>query len=196
MQKSKWMLDIDDGGLLEFMSPYLDWYNKRKNTSFRKEDIFVYDMWKPIGITEEEMVQDVNLFYETSNFRVLPRFSGALEFLTRLKEKAEYIAITSRPESTERATDVNLYFRFNSLAPKVIFAKPYTPLLGHNGNKGKAELCLERGIKYAVEDSVKHANALAKVGIRVYLLPQPWNIRENDLHENIVRVNSLKQIPV
>ena len=196
MERNTWMLDIDDGGLLDFINPFLRWYNFKNRTLFKKEDIYTYDFWKPLGVSEQEIVDEVNLFNESKYFRDLPEFPRATQFLKRLRESSDYLAITSRPSHTEEATRFNLQRRFNSLAPETIFAKPYTPLLGGNGYKSKKDLCLDRRIRFAVEDSSKQANELASVGIVVYLLSQPWNANEVNLHDNVIRVNSLEEISI
>lgn len=194
--RKNWMMDIDDGGLLEFMPSFLEYYNIRNGTHFVKQDIFTYDLWKSLEITEEKAIAEIQEFYQSFEFSRLPSFSGAIELLSRLSEyNSSVFAITARPSHVNVYTEANLKFNFGKYAPEVIFSKPYTPLLNNlTGLKTKVEICLERDVGFATEDSVKHANALGEAGIVTFLLPQPWNLSETKIHSKVTRINSLKDV--
>ncbi|MEK6850503.1 MAG: hypothetical protein AABX85_02930 [Nanoarchaeota archaeon] len=194
--RENWMIDIDDGGLLEFMPSFLEYYNRRNGTHFVKQDIFSYDLWKSFGITEEKAVTEIQKFYQSPGFNRLPTFPGAIELLCHLsKYGSSVFAVTARPSHVDVLTKDNLRFNFGEYAPEVIFSRPYTPLLDGNGKlKTKVEICLERNIGFATEDSVKQANTLGEAGIIAFLLPQPWNLNEIKIHSKVIRVNSLRDV--
>ena len=195
----KWMIDIDEC-LLEFMPDFLDCYNarnfQRHGKKFRKEDIHSYDFWRIFGIGEAELTSEVDFFYESDKFRKLGASEGASELLGQLNGDA--VAVTARPEHTRRITQYNLRLRFGELAPSVFFAEPYTPLLKRDSiiYPTKVEICLNQGVKYAVEDSLSQVIRLAEAGIKVFLVTQPWNRNALHLPKGVKRVKSLREIVI
>ena len=94
-------VDIDDV-LADFVSPFLNYYNSRFKTNFKKDDFSLYTFWNVLGITREQAVAIVNDFYKTPAFRDLPVYEGAVEAIRELKDSNELYVLTSRRSSYRR----------------------------------------------------------------------------------------------
>lgn len=195
-----WLLDIDDV-LLEFFSEFVKFYNgkypEKHGKTFTKADFHTYDFWRVLGISEQESVNACERFFKTKEFRNLSACHGAVDFVNRIEGKG--VAVTARPDSTYESTRNNLDLRFGINRIRVRFALPYSSLIKTSGGHlTKKNICIEEGLKYAVEDSAFHAMKLAEVCERVYLITQPWNVDVPEINacKNIIRVKSLDEIVV
>jgi 5'(3')-deoxyribonucleotidase len=182
-------VDID-GVLADFHRPFLNFYNRRKGTNFKIEDIITYDLSKLFRTSFEETVREIDSFYNSRAFLGITPIPGSQEAINFLKKKNFLAIITSRPETLRRETTNWLLGNF----PNSFLAAHFIGNYSGNGSEGKkVSFCLREGYQVLIEDSVGEANECAEKGIDAILFEQPWNIHEK-LHPKIKRVKNWQEI--
>jgi len=181
-------IDIDEV-VAEFMPKFLEFYNNKFNKKYKKEDIFVYNLWEVFGGTKEDTIKLVDDFYDTKGYDEIELLENAGEIIKELSNKHEIFFITSRTlrfqQKTERFFDRHF--------PEMNFHLIYTSDL-HDGNgKKKSEICKDIGIKAHVDDNKDYALEIAESGVKVLLLDKPWNQNHKE-HKNIIKVKNWKEI--
>jgi len=181
-------IDIDEV-VVEFIKPFLEFYNGKKNTSYVFHDITNYDFDTILNINREEAVALVMDFYEDKLFDSSGFIEGAREAISKLAENNELLFITARPASISHKTESFFKKYFPNLNFKIFHGLEY-----HNKKSlPKKEICLEKGVSLMVEDNRKTAMEISQSGITCFLLERPWNIGGEE-HENLVRVKSWEEI--
>jgi len=186
-EKMKIGIDIDEV-VVEYVKHYLDFCEKKLGRKFLIEEISVYNLWKVLDISEEEVYEIAKVFNDSGEVEKQEFVEGAKEALNVLSKDNKLFFITSRPSYVK---DRTLKFFENHL-PEINFELIFSEKC--NGNeKTKAEICGELGIRVLIEDRRKYALDCADKGIRVLLMDRPWN-RENCEHKNIIRVRDWEEI--
>jgi len=163
-------IDIDDTSL-QFISPFLAWYNTQYGTSWRKEDIYCYDLWVPLGGTREEMNEKLHQFYETDVFRNLQPVHGAKQSIQRLHQSYDITFVNARPFDLTEVTTALIEHHFG--AHRIEFANHHA----RNGHpeRAKASICKEVGARAIIDDNGRYARECAQEGILAMVMDQPWN---------------------
>ena len=179
-----------DGVLVDFQTPFVDFYNQRHDANFTVQDMFCYEFWKVFQVSEEELARDMKDFYRSSAFRKMSPISGAKEAITILRRRNLLYSVTSRPDFIRDETITLLGEHFPGAFLRVHFTNQY----GGNGSKErKSDFCLENGYEVIIEDVAEYANECAERGIKAFILTCPWN-REERLHPEVTRVKDWKEI--
>ena len=180
-------IDIDDV-VVELTKEYVRFYNKANGTNFRFEDIYTYYLEKPLNTTKEEAVKLMFEFYETEDFDNLVLVEGAKELVSELSKNHEIFFITARPLKIKERTRFFLEKHFPDVPLNILHSGDF---LGER--KTKADICLDQGIKFLIEDNHVYALDCARKGVKVFLLEKPWN-KNHEEHPNIVKINHLKEV--
>jgi len=174
MSKPIIAVDVDDT-LVPHFQDLIDWYNHRHGTNL---DLLDYhseaehiENW---GTTSfEEAVRRVHQFYETPEFLNAKPHEQAVEVLQALSTRFDLVVVTARDTVIEKATQQLLQEHFSDLFGQVHFTAMYS-LEGKA--RTKAEVCVEIGAKYLIDDALTHCRAVAAVGVEAVLYGDyPWS---------------------
>ncbi len=184
-------VDLDDV-LMDFFGPFLEFYNKKNGTNYRKEQITSYDFWELLGVTRERVIEEVHAFYKTPEFMKILPLDGAINGINSLEVGGnKLIIVTGRPEYEREISEewIGQHFpgRFSSFYFTNNFSKNGIP------PRRKAEVCLKQNIPILLEDSLKTATDCATNGVKVFLFDRPWNQIES-LPKGVVRVKSWEEL--
>lgn len=179
-------IDIDDV-VVDFISPFLEYYNSRTGRNFLFEEVFSYHFEDFLGCTKEQAIQAVRDFYGTEAFDQLKPLPGALEGIKILSENNNLVYITARHAKAKSKTPLWLNNKLPEIKSRVI----YTGELERGRKVTKAEVCLSERIELMLEDSRYHSLECAEAGISTILFDKPWN--QGIRHVNIVRVRGWEE---
>jgi len=166
------IVDIDDV-LCEFRSTFADFLSRRYDIKADVESdqyFFVEDILKASGnINPEKVFED---FVKERHFNCLPEVEGALEFLASLRKKGYWIQLlTARPKENLKIF-YDTYYWLN-LTGATFDRVDFSP--------EKLRWCMNSeyydsgAIKFAIDDSPKHAIEYANHGISVKVPKKSYN---------------------
>lgn len=189
--------DVDDL-LFDFINPFLEWHKNTHNTSVCKKQIFTYELEKIFEVSFDEMINRVGNFYSTPAFQELPPYEHAKELMDSLNNADVNIAVTARHSSIKKITMQSLERHFPKKIKEVYFTNQYKFISPADKMKRKVDICVEMGAKIIAEDSYRNCLDCAEVGIKAFLLIQPWNRKylEQKTHPMIYPVNSLREMAI
>ncbi len=180
-------IDIDDV-LVEFAKGYLNKYEEKYEKKVNFEDIFSFDLWKPLGISKQEAIDLADSYYDSLEFDNIGVLEGAKSALREISKNYEIFLITSRPIKLKEKTNNFINQHFSGIPLRIIFSNDFFS----QGMKSKAQICEEEGIKLIIEDNKNYSALCAKKGIKVFLFDKPWN--KNFKRKNIERVYNWSEI--
>jgi len=187
MNKQKIGIDIDEV-VVEFMEKYLEFHNRKNNTSLIIEDLSNYHLWEcGVHNSKEESINSVMEFQNSPFFDDITLIEGAKSGIEFLSKKYSIFFITSRPLELKEKTERFFYHNFPMNNYNFIFSGEIY------GGKTKSEICSEEGIKLMIEDNAEYAFSCAKLGIRTFLFDKPWN-NNYERHDNLIKVKNWKQL--
>lgn len=166
-------IDIDEV-LANTLSSFLNFYNPRNGTDFRRQDFYIYNDWgKIMGVPQEHAIAEFHEFMFSPLGLTIPTIQGSQEAIAQLKTRYQLVSPTYRSTCFEDVTKKYLDSNFPGAISSVEFANHYST----NGNKkiSKADLARKMGFTKLVEDQVHAAIECAEVGVKVYVLKSPWN---------------------
>ena len=176
-----------DGPMLDFFGTFTNFYNRRNRTNFSISQMKTYDFCKFLQTTEEHKEQEMEEFYKSPLFRMLPVADYAREGLTLLRKKgAELYVLTSRPNKVSRETISQIRFDFPDIFSKFHLTNGH----GEGVRERKLDVCVKNGYTVIIEDYAKEANECAEGGMKAILITKPWNADET-LHKNVTRAEDL-----
>lgn len=193
MKKPIIAIDVDEV-LSASAEGFVAYSNDRWGTNLTLED---YDehwskMWQ---ITEEETTERWKVYNDERVMNSYGAFLEALEVLQQLTENYELVIATSRPRVLNDDTRAWLDRNFPSIFSNVHHSGFYDDDAGMNTHMlTKADMCLEIGAKYLIDDQPKHCNGAAAVGVRAILFGDyPWN-RSVALPEGVTKCRNWKAV--
>lgn len=183
MSKEIIAVDVDDV-LVPHFEDLIAWYNREYGTSLQLSDNHSNDNAVWGTKTEREAIMRVERFYETDEFLNGQPALEAQEILKELNKRYDLIIITARDSKIEAATRNWIDAHFYQLFRIVHFTAQYSL---DSPRLRKADICLESGAKYLIDDTPHHVLPAAKEGVNgVIFGDYPWN-QTNELPENVVR---------
>jgi len=190
--KRKIAIDIDDV-LLDFIDAFLNFCNSNYGTSFKKENVFSYNLEESFNITREEKNEWMNEFYKSNFFREIKPVEGAQEALNILKKENENIILTSRLLSLDHInmkeiTEDSLKRNFEGDYSAIFYSKNH-----ETKGQSKADICMREGISLLMDDCLLYALECNKKGIPSLLMNNPWN-QANLEGTLITRVNNWEEV--
>jgi len=187
-EKPKIGIDIDDV-IFPFMINFLNFINKKNNTSFSFQEITDYHLWEmEKGISREDNVRDALEFQNSPYFDEIDLIEETKEILEEISHRYLIHFITSRPEEIKNKTNALLKRNFPNKEFNVLYSGEV-----YGGNLSKSEICKSHGISIIIEDNSDYAIDCAKKGIKVFLLDKPWN-KDYEEHENITKVENWNEV--
>jgi uncharacterized HAD superfamily protein len=186
--KKKIGLDLDEV-VVDYISGFLGFYNRKSHTSFKKGDFDFYGLQKTLGVSKEQAKKAIQEFESLPEFEDIRPIEGAIETICHLSEKADFHIITSRPRSLNEKTERFLKRYFG----RMHFGISYSgDIYSEQGDK-KSALCRKLGIPVLLEDSARYSLECANEGVKVLLFDRPWNKEVS--HENLFRVFGWNEVP-
>ncbi|MCA1704150.1 MAG: hypothetical protein LC808_13150 [Actinobacteria bacterium] len=141
----------------------------------RREDIVNFDYWR-CGIAREQSDAVLKTFHDGACASVLP-LDGAVSALVSIGRHAAINIITARPVSSDQVT--RTWLAENGV--------PFDSLIF---SSHKIEIARSHHYNAFVEDHRETAYALAREGIRTFIVDYPWNQPEGDEPPLAARVAS------
>ncbi|MBI4973967.1 hypothetical protein HZC27_05130 [Candidatus Roizmanbacteria bacterium] len=186
-------IGVDMDSVLADIIPPLDlFHNATYKTSISNSSHGDYDLSKIWNCSGEEVIKRIYEFYESPYFDKIVPMKGAKRNIDILSKSHTLILITSRPNIIEHKSHQWLDIFFKGKFSKVIHTNQTSHK--HEIRRRKSEICIEEGINIMIEDHLEYALDCANEGIKVLLLPMPWNKNESITHPNIKRVTSWSEI--
>lgn len=186
-------IGVDMDSVLADIIPLLDlFHNENYKTSISNESHTDYNLSTIWNCSGEEVIRRIYEFYQSTYFDKILPIKGAKKNIDMLSRKHTLILITSRPFHIEEKSRSWLNTHFHGAFTKIIHTNQVSQK--HESKKRKSEICLEEGIDVMVEDHLDYALDCAQAGIKVLLLPMPWNVNNKLEHSNITRVADWSEI--
>jgi hypothetical protein len=183
------IVDIDDV-LAEFRTPFAEFLSRVYDIEADVESdqyFFVEDILKASGNINPEKVFES--FVQERHFRCLPLASNAFEFLSEMRSRGYWIQLlTARPKE-------NLKIFYDTYSWLETTNLPFDRV---DFSPEKLRWCMNseyydsRSIKFAVDDSPKHALEYAEHGMSVMVPVKSYN--KHIKNENITFYNDIKEI--
>lgn len=177
--------DIDNV-LVDFITPYLEYHNKKYGTKFTKQDIKKYDLSEALGIEKNELEQNFIDFMFNGQGSNLAPSNNVINLIGRIAPVNDLYIITSRMDIFHKQTleMIRKYF------PGCFKGIKYSD---SSGNHTKGYIAKNLGLELFVEDSPDHAVDIAKQKINVLLFDSPWN-KELENSQYIKRIKNYYEI--
>lgn len=181
-------VDIDDV-LSHSAADILRFSNKRWGHAHTLEDFdeHLAKMWQ---ISQEEFEDRFREYIESGIMETYKPIAKAKEVLIDLSKRYSLISVTSRRaillEMTERWIDTHYHGIFKQIVSSGIYgsSKKDEHLLT------KADILVEVGADYLIDDQVKHCNGAAEKGVEALLFGgYPWN-RSAEIVPGVTRADT------
>lgn len=184
--KRKIAIDIDDT-TVDFTTPFLNFYNHKYGTHFKKKDCPAHNLETVLGISIEQLEEkELPEFYESKYFKNIKPIAYAQEALKIIKKENEISIVTFRPTDLKEKTGI--YF-------KEFFTNSYSSIIySRECNKTKSEICAEKNFSLLIDDHPDTALECSQNGIPVILFNQPWNEEVDSKNNLIIRGKDWKEI--
>lgn len=181
-------IDIDDvlGNQNENIRLFV---NEHYGLNLKPEDYEIegeyWGYWEKVwGVDEAEGERRVNAYLNSKHLNKQLLLPGALEVIRRLEKKFELCIVTARHDSFIEATHEWL----EAHLPKVFKGVHFVPVWGGSRSSTKAQICVEIGASYLIDDNLEHCTLAADEGIQALLFGDyGWN-RRKSLPKGIIRV--------
>ena len=187
-------LDID--GIKADMMPKLNaFYNRRNGTSYRIPDYKSHDLEKTWGIPKKEVIEVIDLFYQSRDFLAIRPVIFSENGTLTLSKKHQLFSVTSRPRSVKLRTEIFINRYFPNRIKDIFFTGQYTSTAEEINKFG---VCHAERADLLIEDCLETAISCAERGLPVFLLDAPWNQlngqHPSSLPENLTRVKNWPEI--
>jgi len=181
-------IDIDEV-IAEYLKNFLEYLSSKKGIYIDYSDIKDYNSLSNVLGIDDEKVGDLIIDHTNNTLALLELelIEGSLEAINFLDDNHEIYFITSRHPSNKIKTIDFFKKHFPNKNFKIIFSGD-----AWGGNKSKAEICLEIGCDFIIEDNSVYAKECASNGIKVILFDKPLNKLEKPT-KNIFRVRGWKE---
>lgn len=159
-------LDLD-GVTFDFLSHFMEFFNKLYGTDFKKEQITSYDWQECLPVTKTQFYRALDLYDEEGQWVSMPFFPGVVDKLRERIEAGDEICLaTVRPErGLSQALEA-----FERSGIKIAHA------IRARTRLGKAEEVASLRVDYYTEDRDKYCLQIAEHGIPVICVDQSHNL--------------------
>ncbi len=182
-----------DGVKADFVRSYLIFHNRVFGTNFKYEEVKSYELWKLWGGTREDSIPIFRRYWSSPEFANTKTIHGSREGIERIGQRHKLIGITARPLELKDQTLYWLDKHFPNKFEEYFFTEEWASH-SEKGNPKKAQVCQLEKVQVLIEDSIEMARGCAEVCQEVYLLNRPWNLNQDSLPKNVIRVNSWRQL--
>lgn len=165
-------IDID-GVITDFVSTFIEVINEKYNIRFGHEDVKEHDLYKVLGISEDEAKK---LIIETLDKDLQPQ-PYAIDELNKLNREHDIFLITARPHNTRNITEQWLY-KHGIKYKELIYLD--------EGKKHKLKEQSNLKLDVIIDDNLKDIiNWIDKVQL-IIILNHPWN-KSLNIKNNFIR---------
>ena len=182
-------VDIDDV-LADEKEDVRKFINKQYSLEHTPEDYMIeapYGRYfeKVWGVDSKKGLEMYETYFKSglkANHRPI---KGAVDAISELKEKYNFVVVTSRGDRSFNFTHTWLEKHFPEIFKEIAFV----PLWSKDREFTKAEICKEIGASYLIDDNADHCNLTQNAGVQALLFGKyGWN-RKVKLSRGVVRVN-------
>ncbi len=183
-------IDFDDV-IFDFNRSFCEFSNLFYGTNINYEDIREFDYEKVWNISNDELHDRINRYYDSDYHKNAKPIYQANEILLKLKDlNYEFHIITAREERLRSVIETWLKKNLPNIPFVIQFTNAFSKIKGPF--KSKSSVCKENGINIMIEDAIHNANELSKNGIKVYLPDRPWN--QGKLPIGVERVRDWQEV--
>jgi uncharacterized HAD superfamily protein len=176
-------VDVDEV-LVPHFQDLIDWYNDTYGTKLVMADNHPTDTTNWGTKSVEEAVRRVHNFYETGVFKQAVPFAEAKAAVRKLAERYKLVVVTARDTILEEATRQWLSEHFEEFFAEAHFTAQYS-LEGKS--RSKADVCVESGASYLVDDDLSNILKASALGVKGILFADyPWS-QADELPANVTR---------
>jgi 5'(3')-deoxyribonucleotidase len=190
MNKPIIAVDIDDTLVVHFQD-LMTWYNNKYGTdlSLANNHPTSMDGW---GTDDyEEAVRRVHRFFDTPQFKNAKPYAEAVRALRQLSDHYDLVVLTSRDTLIEQLTRDWLNEHFEDVFKEAHFTAAFS-LEGKS--RSKADVCIELGASYLIDDVLVATEEVAARGVKGILFGDyPWN-QSIDLPSGVVRCTNWDKV--
>lgn len=167
-------IDIDDV-LADQAAAFVEFSNNQWGTSLQVNDYTEHwaELW---GIDVDEVRIRSDQYHDSGTIGRFKHKPEALPVLKRLHERYSLVVVTSRRRIVRDETLSWIQQHFEGLFDDVHFAGFFDDLHDAKWSHTKAEVIVELGADYLIDDQPKHCLATAEAGVDSVLFGDyPWN---------------------
>jgi 5'(3')-deoxyribonucleotidase len=176
MNKAIIAVDCDDV-LVATAQQILDQYNRVHGTSVSDYT----EIWQLMS--SDETRDNRNTYLDSEEYMQSQPIQDAMRALRELNERFELHIVTGRPGFMQ---DITLAWLKKHL-PEVFKTVVFTDFFKQQGGRSKADICLELGADYLIDDHIRHCEAVARVGVTALLFGDyTWN-QADELPKGVIR---------
>lgn len=177
-----WGFDLDEV-VCDCSNTLLDIVNGYFGTEFVLNDLTDYYFYNILGITAQEFQPVIDIVWRPDCLLSLPVILGGRTLVNKIKHMgcAVYF-ITARDKKLRSVTQT--WLDKNGVEYDNVF---------FTDSGKKSPIAKELGVKYFVEDNLKHAIDVASLGVTVFVPEYPWN-KNKTLERNIIPVKECSMI--
>jgi len=169
-----------DSVLADTMGLWTTELNRRRGTSFRKDDVVMFDLIQCFGITEHERSDLFSYVWGDDNWKKIPPTEDLLsEKIQALRKYGKVNVLTVIPENLVENT--KKWLSHNRIIYDDYVSVP-------NGSKKS-----DYEYDIFIDDSPSNAEQIANSGKTVFLYDQPWNQKMSN-SERIRRIHSISEV--
>lgn len=192
MTKQTIAVDIDDV-LADNAAGFVAFSNSKWGTRLSVDD---YDehwakLWR---VDHEETARRADLFHVSGVVKKYQKNTDALDVLLNLHKSFRLVIITSRRLSLKEDTYEWINLHFPNIFEEIHFAGIWDVIDEGSVHATKADIALEIGADYLIDDQIKHCSAAASVGIESILFGDyTWNYTDT-LPKGVYRAASWQKV--
>lgn len=187
-------VDVDDV-LADEKEDVRKFINKRYNLRHTPEDYMIeapYGRYfeKVWGVDSEKGLEMYEAYFNAGIKAKHKPVAGAVEAISKLKKKYNFVVVTSRGDRSFEFTLSWLEEHF----PKVFEEVAFVPLWSKDKEVTKAVICKEIGASYLIDDNAEHCNLAQEAGVQAFLFGEyGWN-RNVEVGKNVVRIRNWREV--
>ncbi len=165
-----------DGVFADTMNLFLDIARDEFNINWIKyEYITSYNLEECLDIDKKVIDEILDRIVDGRYHAPLKAIDGAPEVLTRIgKSHCPVLFVTARPKTGAICEWIQNVLPLELSSIEVISTDSF---------ESKADVLLEKGVKYFVEDRLETCCFLKKAGVEPVLFRQPWNMKSHPFIE-------------
>jgi len=164
-----------DGVFADTMNLFLDIARDEFNINWIKyEYITSYNLEECLDVDKKVIDKILDRIVDGNYHAPLKAIDGAPEVLTRIGKNYPVLFVTARPKTGAICEWIQDVLPLELSSIEVISTDSF---------ESKADVLLERGVKYFVEDRLETCCFLKEAGVEPVLFRQPWNMKSHPFIE-------------
>jgi len=184
-------VDLDEV-LFPFIDNLVKYVNHVRGSSHTPKELSSYYLWEtPLFDSKEEVIAVVFDFWNSDFSKNIRPIFGSVKGVDHLHRKNELVVVTSRQSELENITNKWIEKYFSGKFEGVYFGNHLQR--DNREERSKGGICLSLGVNAIIEDNANYVNECARLGIKGYLISNPWNVNKK-LERNVRRVDSWREI--